>query len=160
MSISDVERIADMPRVSEALANFAEETTGDNGLELVRAVMECKCDLRTKLVGDGCEVCNPELAAEMTAQEVGPVGYISDARLNDLVKMMADKTCRNKVLELAIFGKQDDLSSHAIYTHPQSDKLRKAAEEVVDGFDNAGEVRIPYGFLRNIENLRTALEGK
>lgn len=25
---------------------------------------ECKCSLRTALVGDGCSVCNPELAAE------------------------------------------------------------------------------------------------
>lgn len=27
--------------------------------------MECKCDLRTKLVGDGCEACNPELANDI-----------------------------------------------------------------------------------------------
>ena len=30
--------------------------------------MECNCDLRTKLVGDGCEVCNPKLAAEIAAE--------------------------------------------------------------------------------------------
>jgi hypothetical protein len=27
-------------------------------------LMECKCDMRTKLVGDGCEVCNPGLALD------------------------------------------------------------------------------------------------
>ena len=26
--------------------------------------MECNCNLRTKLVGDGCEGCNQELAAQ------------------------------------------------------------------------------------------------
>lgn len=29
--------------------------------------MECKCDMRTKLVGDGCELCNQELAAMIAA---------------------------------------------------------------------------------------------
>lgn len=23
-------------------------------------IQECKCDMRTKLVGDGCAICNPE----------------------------------------------------------------------------------------------------
>lgn len=35
------------------------------------AEKECKCDLRTRLVGDGCEVCNPELARELEDDEDG-----------------------------------------------------------------------------------------
>ena len=30
--------------------------------------MECGCNLRTSLVGDGCEIFNPELAAELEAE--------------------------------------------------------------------------------------------
>ena len=29
--------------------------------------MNCECDLRTKLVGDGCHICNPDLAADIAA---------------------------------------------------------------------------------------------
>ena len=31
------------------------------------AAPACRCSLRTQLVGDGCSVCNPELAADMAA---------------------------------------------------------------------------------------------
>lgn len=27
----------------------------------------CRCDIRTRLVGDGCDVCNPDLAAKLAA---------------------------------------------------------------------------------------------
>ena len=39
--------------------------TDANGKPIFRLAPECKCDMRTKLVGDGCAVCNPELAKEM-----------------------------------------------------------------------------------------------
>ena len=29
----------------------------------------CKCDMRTKLVGDGCEICNPEYASQFEETE-------------------------------------------------------------------------------------------
>ncbi|MDB5937504.1 MAG: hypothetical protein JWQ01_4848 [Massilia sp.] len=32
------------------------------------SVPECKCSLRTSLVGDGCSVCNPEMAARIDAE--------------------------------------------------------------------------------------------
>lgn len=32
--------------------------------------MECKCNLREKLVGDGCEVCNPSKALENAKEEI------------------------------------------------------------------------------------------
>jgi hypothetical protein len=39
---------------------------------ITTAQQACKCNLRTRLLGDGCEVCNPELAAEL-AQQAEPV---------------------------------------------------------------------------------------
>ena len=44
--------------------------------------MKCNCDLRTKLVGDGCAICNPEyyerigneLTAELTDEELALYG--------------------------------------------------------------------------------------
>jgi hypothetical protein len=35
----------------------------------------CNCNMRTRLVGDGCEVCNPERAKELAGQEQEPFEY-------------------------------------------------------------------------------------
>jgi hypothetical protein len=43
---------------------------------------ECKCDLRTKLVGDGCSICNPELAAYYTAT-AGDAGQTEQENKHD-----------------------------------------------------------------------------
>lgn len=45
-------------RVAPALAAHRAQAQGGD------AKPECKCSMRTRLVGDGCSVCNPDLAAE------------------------------------------------------------------------------------------------
>lgn len=42
----------------------------------------CKCHLRTSLVGDGCEVCNPDFARQMQ-EEYDADDYASDLAARD-----------------------------------------------------------------------------
>ncbi len=42
--------------------------------------MECKCNLREKLVGDGCEVCNPTKALEYAKETIAAL----EARLREI----------------------------------------------------------------------------
>lgn len=44
-------------RLVRRLATIAERTPA-----------ECRCSLRIRLVGDGCSVCNPQLAKELRAE--------------------------------------------------------------------------------------------
>ena len=67
----------------------------------------CKCDLRTRLVGDGCEVCNPGLAAELAQQAEPTTGMAEitrlraerDAlaqRLREVCTLLADTSYRHR----------------------------------------------------------------
>ena len=46
---------------------------------------ECKCSMRTKLVGDGCRYCNPDLYLE-----------ILEAEIKDLEQKLADAEKQNE----------------------------------------------------------------
>jgi len=50
---------------------------------------ECNCDLRTRLVGDGCEVCNPELALEHARDEITDLVDLVAALVESLEEIVA-----------------------------------------------------------------------
>lgn len=60
--------------------------------------MDCNCDLKTKLVGDGCEACNPKLAAELAAVAANVtkegIEVKSGQVWRDLDKRMGNRQCR------------------------------------------------------------------
>ena len=112
--------------------------------------------------GSGIEVSMREfadglraaLAATPTppAQEAEPVGYISQYSLDSI----AENPCGEDV---TVWKQYDHVSPIAIYTRPQSDSLRKAAEEAsieIGKFLDGQECSLDIAH----ENLRKALEGK
>jgi len=38
--------------------------------QVKRNRMKCKCDMRTKLIGDGCSICNPEYYLEVLSDQL------------------------------------------------------------------------------------------
>ena len=64
---------ATVEQALEALEHEAQKGNDDAyrvERDALRAAIEpaCKCNLRTRLQGDGCEICNPKLAAELAQQ--------------------------------------------------------------------------------------------
>lgn len=39
---------------------------------------ECQCDLRTRLVGDGCERCNPQMAIDILQERLDELRSAAD----------------------------------------------------------------------------------
>lgn len=97
------------------------------------AARTCQCDMRTKLTGDGCDVCNPKLAAELAepARAEQPVASrkIDDLRSQGFEPYAASVMRRGN--EYAVVGELGDVrwvraeQPQEAVAHP-GDKLRDA----------------------------------
>jgi hypothetical protein len=55
---------------------------------------ECKCSLRIKMVGDGCQVCNPAMAAEVEADALADAhNRIADLEAQNAALLQANRDC-------------------------------------------------------------------
>ncbi len=55
------------PECSCEKVRFVDEPCPIHGFRIKK---ECQCDMRTKLVGDGCDICNPELALDHAKEAI------------------------------------------------------------------------------------------
>ena len=70
--------------IKEAHAEYMAKYTNDG---------KCHCDMRTKLVGDGCDICNPELAYEYANDRITDL----EAELETARELLRD--CIGHVIE-------------------------------------------------------------
>ena len=66
---------------------------------------ECKCNLRTRLVGDGCEKCNPQMAIELLIERLAELRAAAD---------QADEEYRAEIARLRLTdAERDDMACAA-----------------------------------------------
>jgi len=57
-------------------------------IEIHMSKKECKCSMRIKLVGDGCEICNPERAEELSEPVSAPISAAPE--LLEVLELLVD----------------------------------------------------------------------
>lgn len=59
--------------------------------------MKCKCDFRTFMVGDGCDVCNPSKSLEYARETIDEQAALIE-EMGEALKRLADSYTRMKPL--------------------------------------------------------------
>ena len=67
---------------------------------------DCKCNLRTRLVGDGCEKCNPQMAIELLNERLDELRAAAD---------QADEEYREEIARLRLTDAEREAVENCIY---------------------------------------------
>ena len=124
--------LADDTGDSSLIRNLATlARTLERELNAAKAKSElCQCSLATRLVGDGCERCNPEKAQEIKEQNY-------EDRISDLERDIAE-------LNERLIDRQQTLMEQAV-------KIQNAIRLLTRCRDSAG--RVEMGLYEDIQNF-------
>lgn len=87
--------------------------------------MKCKCDFRTFMVGDGCDVCNPAKALEYARETIDEQAALIEEMGKALSRLL------NSDKEGAIATASDDVLMEATYDTQAGKVVREQAAAVL-----------------------------